>query len=65
MRLHGTGQLTVKSQFCVFGDIGTEEQGFEDDIEGKEPTQSDPLSSEDEDEGGEELEACYSQKQIR
>jgi hypothetical protein len=67
LRLHGTGQLTVKSQFCVFGDIGTEAQGFEDDVDGEEQTQSDALSSEDEDEGDgdEELEACYSQKQIR
>jgi len=48
LRLHGTGQLTVKSQFCVFGDIGTEAQGFEDDVDGEEQTQSDALSSEDE-----------------
>jgi hypothetical protein len=65
LRLHGTGQLTVKSQFCVSGDIGTEAQGFEDDMDGEEQTQSDAFSSEDEDGGDEESEACYSQKQIR
>jgi hypothetical protein len=68
LRLHGTGQHTVKSQFCLMGDIGVEDQGgrgFEDNINEEERSQSPTLSSADEDDGDEESVNSYSQMQIR
>jgi hypothetical protein len=68
LRQHGIGQNNVKSQFCVWGDVGIEDGGgFEEEVYGEALPTSPNLSSEDEDEGGDEYLSShsYSWTQIR
>jgi hypothetical protein len=66
LRLHGIGQNNVKSQFCVLGDVGIEDGGgFEEEVHGKARPTSPDLSSEDENEGGDEYLSSHSNRQTQ